>query len=556
MPNRTDLSLVVTHSDGTSTRWGPDELDAGNVPADLRFSTSQPGGFRDLTTSLLRDLRYDRPDQALFDTVTVYGPGQQVVWQGRMQQFPASHAGDFSITPGAVGWAAHLRDDTSFREIYVDRDLSNWGEPGDTRKGGLLTTSYKPTGAQTNNDDGTGAALLLAIDNGKPWTTDGKPMVEAWYGKGVPIGSVYYAWQRVGTKIDNADTNWIWGVTASDDDRATTTDTTGSLRAAGPSTGTLTTTGTKKYALVQLYYSTSGGIDSYVYPLSFTCLAVYGTHGLTKQGTASATAAQGLLASDMVANIVGRAAPLLKYTTTGPNPSIQATSFVIPQAVFSDPTTAEDAVSAVNAYHAFDWGVWEDRLFYFQQPSQSTVWEARLSDGAEVTLEGDDATSVVNGVVVSYQDALTGRTKTVGPPGSSCDDTDASLADTSATNPVNAHGIPAKYGSLSLSTVTTLAGAVQIGAVWLAEASLAGRRGTINLTGEARHPTKGMRPVYEIRAGDCVRIADRPGDTVVRKIIQTDYTHSTRSCVLSCDNTSHKLEAILERIGVLTVGQV
>src|SRR5690349_20035506 len=121
------LALSVTHADGRVTRWGPDEPEAVDIPADLTFSTSIPGGFKDLSCSLLRRIDLEYADQALFDTVRVYGPGNRTEWEGRMAQFPRSHGYGYSVTPGAVGHAAHLKDNPSFREVYVDRAFNSWG---------------------------------------------------------------------------------------------------------------------------------------------------------------------------------------------------------------------------------------------------------------------------------------------------------------------------------------------------------------------------------------------------------------------------------------------
>jgi hypothetical protein len=253
----------------------------------------------------------------------------------------------------------------------------------------------------------------------------------------------------------------------------------------------------------------------------------------------------------VIANIIGRAAPLLTYTT-GSGGTISPTSFVIPHLVFDTPVDAATAVQTANAFHNYDWAVWENKTFYWQPTAQNTVWRARLSQGAQVSLEGDDANNVFNGVFVTYTDP-SGRTKTAGPPGSVADDTDPSLQDTTATNPVNTHGIPRRWGRLDLTQTTTKEGAIQIGAVWLQEHSLPSRRGQITLTGLVEHPTKGKRPVWEVRAGDYVQIIDRPGD-VPRKVIETRYTHDGRQNVLTLDNTALKVDALLERIGVGLVG--
>jgi hypothetical protein len=176
-----------------------------------------------------------------------------------------------------------------------------------------------------------------------------------------------------------------------------------------------------------------------------------------------------------------------------------------------------------------------------------------LGDGAHMDADGLTGEQVINGVAVSYTDAL-GVQKTVGPTGGSFDDTSAALLDSSEANPVNSHGIPAKWDTLSLSFPTTLAGATQIGVVYLAERSLATRRGSLTLTGLVQHPTEGKVPVWRVRAGDWVRVTDLNGEnaTVQRKIISTSYSHQSRSITLELDNTPAKLSAILERVGIAT----
>jgi hypothetical protein len=547
------LSISITKADGTIKRWGPDEPDAADVPDDLTFSTSIPGGDKDLSCSLLRRIDLTYSDQSLFDQVRVYGPGNKTAWQGRMAQFPRDHGDSFGIQPAAVGLSAHLKDDPAFREIYVDRDLSRWG--------GISVQRKINFGANTQTVDGN----LVADGSGSPsiglsftgaWSANGLPVAESWYdAQSIPIGSLYWAF-RTGPNVNFAsDATWFAAAFLTSDDVASTFDYTGDLQTLGTTTGAGTQTATnalKDYAMVQLQYPAAGGTQGTSYEMWWTCLAVYGRHGLTKRGTTGATTAQGFYASDVVADIVERAAPLLTFTT-GDGGSIQATDFVIPHLSFTDPVTAEDAISTVNAFHIYDWGVYDGEFFYRAPDPDRLTWQARLSDGAKLSLEGDTAEQVFNGVYVTYTDP-SGRKCTVGPPGAVADATDASLADTSSTNPVNSHGIPKRWGRLDLGLPTTQAGAIQLGYVWLAERSLASRRGQVTLTGDARHPTEGNVPVWRIRAGDWITIADHPTSTP-RKIIETSYSHGSRTITCTLDNTAAKVEAILERLGVFAIGR-
>jgi hypothetical protein len=545
------LAISVTHADGVLTRWGPDDVSSRNVPTGLSFSTSIPGGFKDMSCSLLRELTVDYADEALFDNVRIYGPGNETAWEGRIVQFPRQHADQFSVQPGAVGWSAHLQDDTSFREIYVDRDLTQWRGPSVQRQIDQANLGAGLQGCEATADTTTGFPSLVTSITG-PWTTANYS--EGWYdSSGIQIGSLYYAWKK-GNDPSQADTNWHWHANIADGDGGTlVVDSSGELRAAGPGSGTVTAgTGVKRFAMVTLNYGATGGANGFVYRINWTCLAAYGTHGLAKRGTNSATDAQGFYASDVIANIVSRTAPLLTYTT-GLDGSISPTTFVIPQLAFLDPTTGADAISIINGYHLYEWGVYDNREFFWRPPNPDRLtWEARLSDGAQVSLEGDDANNIFNGVFITYQDPA-GKKSTAGPPNSGADTTDSALEDDSDTNPVNAHGIPRRWGRLEISQPCTPAAAVQLGSVWLAEHSLPSRRGQLTLTGTVDHPTQGKRPVWAVRAGDYIRLADRPNDAI-RRIIETSYDHDQRRLTASLDNTVFRLDALLERIGIGLVG--
>lgn len=544
------LSLSVTHADGRVTRWGPDELEPGSIPSDLTFSTSMPGGFRDLSCSLLRRIDLDYPDQALFDNVRAYGPGNRTAWDGRFTQFPRSHGQGFSVTPGAVGWAAHLRDDPSFREIYVDRDLTRWRETSRDRRIGVINgATFSPYDASIKADTSSGfPAIGMEVDD--EWTLASRPICESVYdaGPGNAIEYVRFSWNRSSTTTSS---DWVWRLISADGDDNTslnvgeaTSDLQNEPNATGSSAFTPSTP--RRYMMLQFLWnaavaSNQAGVKSAVY---WYDLAVFGDHGLPEQGTAPNN---GLYVSDMIAHIISSAAPLLN--TSG----IEQTDFVVPHAAFPEPITAEDAITLLNGYHYWEWGVFDDRTFVYRPTSPDRLtWEARLDQGAFMELEGDTAEQVFNGVLVSYRDAI-GESKTIGPPGGNADATSNLLEDTSETNPVNAHGIPRRWARLDISQPTTQAGAEQLGFVWLAEHSLPQRRGNLTLTGSVTHPTEGDVPVWRVRAGDYIKPTDLPS-YVPRRIISTTYNHATRSLSCELDNTSLKLDAILERLGVGLVG--
>jgi hypothetical protein len=554
---RAELTVAIITANGTVYRWGPDEWNAENIPQALAFSTAMPGGFKTATITLPRRIDLEYPDLNLLDTVQILGPGNEIVWEGRDQQLPRTHGDTFSITVGAVGWSTHLMDDPSFREIYIDSDLSGWGEPSTTRKSAVINfgnarlDANMGAGWQGSGEDPPGITFDF---NGIITIAGRSDRGEAFYNAGPDLGALLYHFHRLsgGTgaswttqgalvKRDYDDLEFEPGP---DHDAVTNANPFERIDAPGPG---------YKFARLISDWDDPGSGTAMTDLHSWEQLKVLGNHGLTLRGE-SDWPNVGFYASDIVADVVHRAAPLLNFTT-GENGSIQPTLFPIPHLVFGTATSAQEVIMKANGYHLFDWGVWERREFFFNEPDPDRLtWQARLSEGARLDLEGTQVADVYNGVFLSYTDPG-GKAKTVGPPGSGADVEDESLADTSSTNPVNAHGIPKKWALLGISQITTSAAAIQLGRIYLGEKSLPQRQGTLILTGTATHPTAGKCPVWSMRAGHWVQIVDHPID-IPRKIIETNYDAATQTNTCTLDNTSQKAEAILERLGVSLIGVI
>lgn len=541
------LTIDLETPSGRHYMWSDQDPNPENVPSGLRFSDVVPGGFEQCDVTLPRKSNVAYSDLERLSTLHIYGAGGEKAGEYRLEWAPRVSGSQFSVAPGCVGWQAHLEDDRSAQEIYVGREFSRWSEVSIGRRTALHTISRRIEAAASVSQDVTTGQPALRTSVQGVWTAGGDPICEAMFDSPVAIGSLYFAWKRSAT-INNADANWAWGtVLSTNDDAGGSPDGTGNLRAAGPGTGTLTaTTNDRRFAFVQFFYTTGAGGDT-TFDIDWTVLAVYGDHGLTKRGTASATDAQGLYGSDVVAHAVGKFAPLLNLTVGG---TVLPSAFVIPHLEFLEPTTAGEIVRQATRFGLEDWAVWDNKTFYWApRGTFGRKWRARISP-SQLEETGQSAERLYESVVVQYQD-VGGSTRTVGPPGSGSYVEDASLKDDDSENPANKLGITKR--SLLQMGVSTSAGAIEVGRRFLEEQKLLDTSGRAQLVGHVTDDRGVVHPYWKVRAGDTISFVDSnsPGE---RRIVRTDKDHSTRTCSVDLDAPPEGLQALLERLGVALVG--
>lgn len=526
----TRLSLDVQLPDGRHYRWGDNEADTGRLPADLELTTKVPGGFDQLSTSVLRDRRV-REDEQLATSVRALGPGGQVAWEGMLSALPRA---GLQLTGQAVGYSALLAFDPSFMEVYADANPAAWGQMPVAEQIRLGQASVD-TQAFGWAAQGGQLACVLPVT-----ALPAQAESSAWYlaPAGCKVAKVRYAGTR---------TSWPSGWTAA---ALATHDLDHYDAGASASTG-LTLDGTarlvtittpRRYASIGAWSNGNAVTPAAGSEERYTQLVVYGDHGLQLQDDGS------ILGHLIVDDIVARCAPLLRRL-------IDPVTFGVPHMVFAQPGTGADAVQAVNAYYAWEWAVWENRTFRWREPRPIVTWIARRDKNADGSLEGDQIEHVFNGIVVYYTDLLTGRQRVVGPPGcENADVTSSLLEDTSPQNPVNRARLGRKWDRLDLTLITTDAGAARIGQVVLEQKRQATRRGDITITGIAKRTDGLEQPAWMVRAGDYITFSDQPGEPS-RRIITTRYQHAARTVAASVDNTPQKAEAIIERLAILQAGK-
>lgn len=538
--------LRVTHEittpSGRRYRWAPDEPDPANVPSGVRHSDTMPGGFEQYSATLPRKPGVDYSDLERLSTVTVRGAGGRVIGEYRLDSAPRSSGDQMSVSPAAVGFQAALDDNKFARMVYVDRDMSRWGDPSRQRQADLLAGSPKyvldqwSVGVQA--DPSTGAPAIVHQSSRLVSDASQKGLAESWYdAQGIELGSVFYDLAANGLG-DGADANWTTRVLLSDDDVHSNTNVgTDHNGADAIAATTLTASGVaKRFATLQtMYEGTTSGDGSWVAWWSPT---VYGDHGLTKRGDNP----QGFYASDVVAHAVRTWAPSLGTV-------IQQSAFVIPHLSFLDATTAGEIVRQASRFDLPDWGVWENRTFWWtERGGQARRWRTRIGP-SELEETGPQVDRLWESILVQYTD-VDGSTRTVGPPGSGADTESADLKDPDPENPANKLGLVRR--DLLQMGVSTAAGAIEVGRRFLLEQRLLDRSGKARAVGYIEDERGVLHPYWAPRAGDEIAFVDA-SDKSYRRIVRTEKDHDARTISFDLDAPPEGLQALLERLGVVLV---
>lgn len=530
-----ELAVEVEAANGRRTRWDGNTRSAGDIPTGISFSTKRGDGFSDgPNITLQRRIDRDYPDINLYDDLRLIGADGSVAYEGYISADPRTFSGGHTVSVRVAGpmTLAQLRP---FSEVYIDRDLSKWGDPSNARQAALLGANFSPVGPTVQTDPATGSSSVSTQFTGA-WTAVSIPISEALYlaPPGVHLGRLYYD-VKAGPNVDTADANWSWSAALATDDTVSSVDGSGNLRSGSEETGTVTATTTSRGVanLQATYGSGPAGGDNVLFPIYWRNLAPMGTHGLTLQ--ASTTAGPGgLYVSDMIRNICDR---FTNLDSTG----VQSTTYPVDSAVFTQ-VQPYDAWLTLNTYHLWELAVWENKvLHYYPADTTQYDWQIRLDDpGVTVDLPGDSTEQLANGIVVSYQDIQTGTTMLLTP-----DDTPA-LSDPNPLNPATLHGLTS-WTTVDLTQIPlSAADATQIGTAALAEFNQPKATGTITFQGHIRDRAGNWQPGWKVRASDTIAIINHPDDRP-RLIGETQWDQDSLTCTVAVDNTLNRVDAFLDR---------
>lgn len=534
------LSVNLTDANGVVTRLGPEDTNPEDIPTGITWRTARDG-FGDASMTLSRRIDRDYIDVSLLDEVEIVGADGTTAYEGRIGAAPRSFDGSHCVSLQFAGWISHAKD-RQFTEIYVDRDLSQWREPGRGRIVNIVASNFEQPGPPTVLFDATSGLQALVVRHEDVWAAPYQPLSETWYDAGTSnrIGRIYYDITNVGA-ASTANASWDLVVrTSTDDIFSSVPVSSGDIWASVPIASSITdTAGLGRYAAISFFYgATPGGGAGNVLSVHVRNLTVYGSHGLTLRGTDPS----GVYASDVMQNVISRLCP--KLNTSG----VQPTTFAIPHLVFRDLTYPYDVMLEVNKYHLWDFAVWEDKTLYYQPVDLTDYdWEIRLDDHdypATVSLQGDSVQDLANGVVVQYTNVATGTQETLLP-------TDyTELQDASVDNPFTLHGYQS-WKPYQVTVPTTQEAALQLGRTALAEFNQPQAPGSITIGPHIRDRAGHPQQAWKVRAGQRVAItsstslSDRP-----RMISEASYSHDDRKVTISLDGGVKRLDAVVDRLSV------
>jgi hypothetical protein len=534
------LTVLISHADGSTSRFGADEPDAAAIPQGITWTSQVPGGWKDASFDLV--VRIDEDvNLRLLDEVEIVDENGSTVYEGRVSQLPRQHGDSYLQGVRCMGWAAHLLDDPSVPYFFIDRNMGSWGQAGLDR---IVQYGANPYGTDYTASSGGG---FLQFE-GPADTAGGRTVLQNSIGElfyQAPVGTKVTSVQYQGTESNATNTTGLDLYT--DDNRALSSGTGVSLTLDDTLRAQALTE--DRFATMSVA-ATGNHTPTAPYKALLSKLAMYGNTGLTSVSWSS-TEPAGFYIDDMLAWALSRGAPKLNYTT-GVDGSIQRPPVVVPHAADLALGTTERIVMDLNKYVIYDWLVYHGRTFIYRptDPDRLT-WDARLDRGIFLNLEGDDVERAINGLVVKYTDSE-GTSKVAGPTGSGLDYESDLLADTDSEATVNRHGYTKKWAEMDISVpLADDSYAAVIGAAYLYQTQLPSRSGDIEVTGTIDHPTKGARPVREVLAGDYVQVSDHPAD-VPRRCTSVTYTDDDRKARISVGNDLNKVDAILEQLGVRT----
>jgi hypothetical protein len=525
-----DLTVEIEKPDGTVIPWNPAARDLGSRPLNPAVGSKLMEGYTGGSVDLARE-HAEGGDLAKYDTVRFRGVSGTIAGEGRVADFAPDNSSDEArVYVEAEGWMAHASDRPLEPIIYVDRDKSHWGGYPTGRRKALEAGNYSPGDAEVI--EGTyGAESVLRLKLEGTWQAPMLPISGAFYKPPPGANVVSVSARYTGTPQAAANLNFvlqfIYGAS----------DTDGNLKAAGDiftATAGETNLGfaaCKMVAFEWYYPSTPAGADGFIFGVDLTELAVFGDHGLAIRGGKSG----GYYVSDLIKHSAATAAPLLDTSQIADTPTI------VTQAVVEDLKRPYDFWVELNKYERRHLAVWGKRQLHYDQFKPDAVdWRIREGEtGVNVQWTGAPTAAAKNGIIVRYQDVVSGRAELVTP------NDDERLRDRNPNIAANAHELD-DWESVQLSDPDSREGAIRIGQLVLEELNRQAQPGKITVRGNIRDGARNWREGWAPKAGQTVLIENREG--APRMITEPQWDGASETLTMTVDGEPQSSDALLDKV--------
>lgn len=559
-PRQPTRCAVQVYPPGSDTiTIGPDELEAEDIPVAITWATELPGGFGPADITMPLPPGIPSPKTWLNGGTRIFDADTDTTYhEGRIVNV-SSDTASATVSLSIEGWSKHLYDDNTAAEIFIDRDLSGWGNQSLEREAvGIASETFRWTAMDTNigfSDAGStntyGIYHILkehlagTVSNAETW----------YYGNNIDIETVTYDF----VAPHPGGTEGLANFCAVAEDDKNTGSVSGTNHVATPASNQSVpnTAAGKKYCYYRTFFNgaTTGRFADDMYGMKN--LAVHGRHSLTKQGNTAA--GYGYLVSDMTVYVMTKWAPLLSYST-GPEGSIESTSFPVPHSVFNEDTTAAAMIEAWVLFggandEPLQWGVYEAKRFFMREPrSFGRTWRVRQDQTAESSDQGFDSSQRINGVKVIY-DRGDGHMRSIGPIGSRSTTETVDLEDKNPSNPANADG--ARHWLVYQAGVMNEEQAKLVAGLVLTQTGSERWKGTITVEGWVMDSSSVIWPAAMMRSGDWAIVEDDDsGDTAPRSVRNTSYDVSSKINSCSVGAPPDELSVLLAQAGISLVGKL
>lgn len=365
----------------------------------ITYSTAQYVGYSSLNFSVSRDKNIEYEDIEYGNLVRVYYGGNQIVWSGRIEdpgRITTGHGITFTVS--CYGMMNKLKDDECFKRIFLDEDIGQWQWNEETDEKGIF--EYKIIdGGNTGNVN----KVVLKTRVDYLYDTDDYCDMYYWifdgtYNKNDPNDSSAQTEKIWRMEFDydvwlagNTNNAWRASIRVIDGNPANMGVTGGSQAREWVSTaggGNESFSGNDAYEVfagvtgIVLRLRKYGGVNNEspgarnVCKLSLSNIKLFGVDPANLSGT---TEVKQITARSIVNNVVSNDSTVKKcygffdedhIVMDGlDDTNVDTTDIVDETFSFRDYTTRASVLDDLNAGMGWDYGVYDDDVFYYNDPN-------------------------------------------------------------------------------------------------------------------------------------------------------------------------------------------